>query len=199
MSTPNFPDIVPDAVVFGLESNTTVFESELSNAVQHGQLTGDRWNGVSTFTNRGGLDARKLKAFVSALGGPSGRFKMSPPDMEQLGTRLGAGAVAGANQVGNTIATGGWNPNQPILFEVGDYFEVNGELKQISERIASNGSGNATLKFSPPLRRSPANTATIITDNPMGLFYLADDNQASWRVSAPYIYALSLTYIEDVN
>lgn len=199
MSTLEFPTVSPDAASFGLQGNTTLFESELSNNVQHGTLTGDRWYGTVTFTNRGGLDARKLRAFVTALAGPSGRFTMEPPDMEQLGTRAGSGATSGAGQVGRTLATGGWTPGQPILFEVGDYFSVNGELKQISERIASDGSGNATLKFSPPLRRSPANASPIEAVSPKGLFYLTDDNQASWRVSAPYIYALSWSFIEDVN
>jgi hypothetical protein len=199
MSTPNFPDIDPDAASFGIESNTTAFESELSNAVQHAPMQGDRWVGTATFTNRGGLDARKLAAFVAALGGPSGRFTMSPPEMQQLGTRQGVGIVNGSGQVGRTLATSGWSINQPILLEVGDYIEVNNELKMITERIASDGDGNATLVFTPPLRRSPANAASIEVDEPRGLFYLADDNQASWRVSAPYIYALAWSFVEDVN
>ena len=194
----NFPDIHPDAADWGLESNTAEFRSDLNNTVQHGQLAGHRWRGVLTFTNRGGSDARRLKAFLNNLLGPSTRFNLQPPDNEKVGTMAGLGTVAGAGQTGTSLNTTGWNNNQSLLFDYGDYFEVNGELKQITQPISSDGTGNATLVFTPPLLTSPANAAPIEVHDPRVSVYLENDNQARAQVSAPYIYALSISVVEDI-
>lgn len=194
----DFPDIHPDAADWGLESSTSEFRSDLTNTVQHAQLAGHRWRGVITYANRGGADARRLKAFLNGLLGPSTRFRIQPPDAEQNGTMNGIGEVTGAAQTGSTLNTTGWAINQSLLFDYGDYFEVNGELKQITAPASSDGSGNATLTFTPPLLTSPANAEPIEVDDPRVTVYLENDNQARAQISAPYIYALSISVVEDI-
>lgn len=193
-----FPDIEPDAATFSIQANTTSFESELNASVQHASMPGDKWIFTLTFTNRARQDGRKLAAWLAALGGPTGRFEMSPPDLDQQGTLSGAGIVDGAGQTGSTLNTTGWTVNQSALAVAGDYITVNGELKMITADAASDANGDAVLSIAPPLRKSPANGASITVDNPKGKFYLVDDNQAAWRLSAPYIYAISFAGEEDV-
>ena len=196
----NFPDIDPDAAAeFWLRSNNTVFESSLSGTQQHRGLPGDRWEATLPFSNRQGQEARQLKSFIMSLGGARGRINITPPDNEQIGTQAGTGIVDGASQTGTTLDTSGWNASQPLLFDYGDYFSVNGELKMITAQISSDGSGNATLEFTPALRESPASGQSIVVSDPTCVMFLQNDEQARVSVSGNFIYNVTLSLIEDIN
>lgn len=190
---------VPDNATITLEANTTVFTSDLNRAVQTGEMDGARWRMILTYGNRIGAATRALRGFLAALNGRTNRFYMIPPDLDQQGTAGDTGIVNGAGQSGTTLNTAGWATSQPLLFAAGDYFEVNGELKIITEDISSDGAGEATLKFAPKLRTSPANSSPIETEEPRALMMLENDQQAAWQVSAPVVYAVSLACVEDVT
>lgn len=195
----DFPDIDPDgSAEFWLRSSNTEFASVLSGTVQHRSLPGDRWQALLPFSNRKGSQARQLKAFIMSLGGARGRVRIPPADNERIGTQAGAGVVNGSGQTGTTLSTTGWSANQSLLFEYGDYFEVNGELKVITEQASSDASGNATLAFAPALRDSPASGANIETADPRVTMYLENDEQARVGVSGPFIYNVTLSMIEDI-
>jgi hypothetical protein len=194
----DFPNIDPDAATFALKSNSTAFASELNATVQHAVMPGDKWTFTLTFTNRGQDQARLLKAFITSLQGPAGRFTMSPPDLNNQGVGT-TGQVNGAGQVGKTINTKGWPINTTGILKAGDYIQIGNELKMVTADTNSNASGNAVVTIAPPLRKSPPNNAAINAATPKGVFYLTDDNQASWRLSAPYIYAISFSGEEDIN
>lgn len=192
----NFPNIEPDAASFRLQSNSTSFESELNATVQHAAMPGDKWVFQLTFTNRDKAEGRVLSAFLASLGGPTGRFTMSPPDLQNRGVGA-SGQVDGSGQTGTSINTKSWPANQPIL-KVGDYVQIGNELKIVTADANSNGSGNATIKIAPPMRKATTNNATVNASTPKGVFYLTDDNQAGWRLSAPIIYAISFSGEEDI-
>jgi hypothetical protein len=137
MAVKSFPDISPDANPnFTLESNTSSFESTLNKNVQHMELPGARWRGSVAFSNRTKQEANKIKAFMTSLGGQVGRFYLTPFDAYQSGTMSGAGVVDGAVAFGaSVISTNGWEGGQSKLFEAGDYLEVNGELKMVTEDV----------------------------------------------------------------
>lgn len=197
----DFPDITPDETVdWRIETNTAEFSSDLNMAVQHMVMQGARWRGTLPFTNRKGVDARRLKAFVFSQQGPAGRFDVLPPDLNQQGTMSGSGTVDGTGQTGTTLNTTDWDASQPVLFDYGDYFEVNGELKMITEPVASDASGDATLTFVPPLRESPTSGQSIEVTEPRARnCYLLNDDQAAASISGPYIYSLRLEIVEDVT
>lgn len=197
--TIDFPDVLPDNATFRLRGNTTAFESELNATVQHGEMPGAKWVANLTFTNRARTQGRVLAAFMARLSGSAGRFKMSPPDLDQQGTFAGSGVVAGASQTGSTLSTSGWAPSQASLARVGDYIEVGGELKMITQDASSDGAGAAVLHIAPPLRKSPANASSIETDAPKAVFYLINDDQAAWQLSAPLVYAVTMAIEEDIT
>tara|TARA_R110000851_G_C13051850_1_gene563170 strand:- start:1088 stop:1690 length:603 start_codon:yes stop_codon:yes gene_type:complete len=200
MAILDFPDVSPDTgTTLSLISNSTSFESELSNAVQTGKFLGDQWSAVMPFTNREKLQGRTIKAFLTRLGGMAGRFRMTPPDLDQLGSALGSGVIAGAGQTGTTITTSGWAANQPVLFAVGDYVEFNGELKTIVIPAFSDGSGNSTLEIAPPLRKATSDLDPIETVNPQAIFMLTNDNQASWDLQSNFVFGATIDCIEDVT
>jgi hypothetical protein len=199
MAILDFPNVSPDVGTgLSLISNTTSFSSDLNNAVQTGKFLGDQWSINMPFTNRVKAQGRTIKAFLVRLGGMAGRFRMTPPDLDQLGTMNGTGVIAGAGQTGTTINTSGWTANQASLFTEGDYIEFNGELKLIVLAAASNGSGLATLEIAPPLRKATNNLDSIEVINPQAIFMLTDDSQASWDMQANYIFGASINCIEDV-
>ena len=190
-------DIKPDAAQMGIAYNVQSFNSTLNGFQQFKELSGSRWVGSFTWSNRQGLEARTLSAQLTSLRGQIGEFRISPPDHEGLGTALGTGLVNGGGQTGSSIITDGWTPNQTILLEIGDYFELNGELKQATSRAASNGSGVATIEFQPPIRRSPANNSAVVTVEPRATMRLVSPI-SEHSLSAPVVYAISIEAEEVV-
>lgn len=193
------PTAIPDRATIQLEANTTSVQSELNRAIQTAEMDGARWVMTLTFGNREGRVAAALRGFLAAMNGRANRFYYTPPDLNNYGTATNGGIVSGAGQSGITLSTSGWAINQPLLFAIGDYFEVNGELKMITEDISSDASGNATLKFAPKLRASPANAEPIEVEDPRAYMMLEGDGEAMWRVSSPIIYGLTISAVEDVT
>lgn len=197
----NFPNIVPNAYTWGWRDNTQVFASELNNSIQTASMPGGQWYGNLSFNNRDTIidDIATFKAFLMSLKGQAGRFRLSPPDLNQRGTMLGAGRVA-AGSASDSIDTKGWTPNQPKLFKAGDYIEVNGELKMILEDATSNPAGNATLKIAPKMHRKALVDSVIEVQNPTAECMLENSDQVQWQVNTgPSIHNLSISVIEDVT
>lgn len=174
---------MPDATSFksnqfGLVSNTSMTKSAFNDFFTTKQRIGQHWVGTYTLeAMRAESDKGKSwQAFLWELDGMSGRFYAYDPDRRTpSGTGGGTPVVNGASQKGNFLITDGWNNSETVL-EIGDYFEVNNELKMVvNADVASDGSGNATIQFVPELRRSPDDNATITVTNPVGIFMLDND------------------------
>ncbi len=199
MTTYNFPDVKPDSANFGLSYNVQLFQSELTNDVNQRALAGDRWIASLVFTNRVRANgATKLRTFLNRQRGGLNRFRMSPPDLDQQGTLAGTPVVNGAGQTGTTLIVSGFSPSQTVLAE-GDYFEVNGELKQLAADAVTDVGGNVTLDFEPPLRTASANAAPIEVVAPKATFMLTNPEAAVMQANAPIIYAVTIEAMEDVN
>ena len=189
--------IIPDAATLGIAPNVQSFTSTLNAFQQFRELPGSRWFGAFTWSSRQGIDAKILKGQFTSLNGPLGTFRISPPDNESLGTFLGSGVVNGASQTGTVLVTSGWTANQATLGHSGDYIEINNELKMLTEDASSDGSGNATFNFAPAIRKSPADSSSVITSNPMLTARLVGDAPI-WALSAPVIHAFSIECSEVV-
>lgn len=190
-------DIKPDAASLGIAPNIQTFTSSLNAFEQFRELPGSRWFGSFTWSGRKGVDAKTLKGIFSSLNGPVGTFTITPPDSESLGTFLGAGKVNGASQTGNQLITNGWDINQPLLGSIGDYIEINNELKILTANASSDGSGNSTLTFAPAIRKSPADLSDVITTNPKLTARIVGESPV-WALSAPIIHAISIDCSEVV-
>lgn len=179
MAVLDFPEVNPDTgTSLSLLSNTTSFTSDLNNATQTGKLVGDQWSVNMPFTNRSEREGRRIKAFLARLGGMAGRFRMGPPDLNQLGTMQGDGVIDGAGQTGSTINTKGWLAGQDELFVEGDYLEVNGELKMVvdapqllGDYIEYSGTNLMSSPFDPEgwiFDSTGLIINNVITENPSG-------------------------------
>ena len=184
----------PDSFVPSLISNNNSFQSNLNGFTQFSELPGSRWAASFTWTNRKGAEARQLTGQLASLNGRIGVFKIPIPDSEPFGTALGAGVVNGASQTGTELLTDGWDVSQTLLFAAGDWIEVDQQVFKITEDTSSDASGNATLKISPSIRRSPANNTPVVATPS---FYMRSSKaEMPINVGENQVYAISLTGIE---
>lgn len=195
----DFPAIRRSSEDWEIEYNTQTFPSELNGAIQTRELPGAKWLATLTFSNRTGKEARQLQGFLTGLQGRAGRFWLTPSAWRPLGTVDRAGELSAAASQGATqISTRGWEAHQPELFCAGDFFEINGALKQVTETAASDASGSAVISFCPPLRVSLSTGQEVKVDQPRCQMMLSDDS-VRWQLTAPVIYSLVLNCEEALD
>lgn len=196
----NFPDNLFPTSISGmnLKANNLLYQSNYSRATDTHRLFGDQWNLTLNFENidnmNGYDEIAKLQSFIWSLGGVSGRFLMSP--FIRVGApSKGTPVVNGNSQTGNSLNTDGWLSSAKVLRQ-GDFFQIGYELKMVTEDIWSDSLGDATLKFTPPLRNSPVDNDPIVTDDPKGLFRLKSDDQGQFDLSPGLEAEVSIQVVE---
>lgn len=184
---------------FALASNALQFQSPLNGTTQTVEFPGAKWQLTATLPPMQRAEAAVWQAFLMQLRGTAGRFYAGDPYARTpRGTALGTPLVNGASQTGNTLATDGWTINQTQLLLPGDYFQVGTELKMITAVASSNGSGQATLAFEPPLRASPADNAALVVNSPVCIMRLADP-VSGWDIAEAGYYGFTFAAIEAFN
>jgi len=183
MPTLNYPalSINPSSFSMKLRPNTIVFESPLNGAVQTVELPGARWMCEIGYDSLAKADRLLIQAFLAQLRGRAGRvylWDMSHPQPQ--GIASGSPLVKGSLQTGASLITDGWTTSQSPIIKAGDLIGVNGELKRVVVDANSDGSGEATITFEPPLRASPPDNASITTIKPKFTAMLTDDDQDSY-------------------
>lgn len=174
---------------FYLETNTATFQSPVNKAVQRMERSGALWQAVYTLPSMKRADAMVWKAFFLKLKGRVHTFSAYDPECAQpRGVATGTPLVKGGSQVGGSLNIDGCTASVTGWLLAGDYFEVNGELKQLVQDANTNGSGETTLVFEPPLRASPADNAVLVTDKPSCKMILLDDSTGSWPSDAMGVY-----------
>ena len=129
---------------------------------------GEGWLYRIDFWSQTGDDGRAIAAFLTALGGISGKFILKDPG-EFNSASLGTPMVNGASQTGNSLISDGWTPSITI-FKAGQFIQLGADdtsrLHMVTADTVSDGSGNATLPIWPALRESPLDDDPIVTDEP---------------------------------
>ena len=141
-----------------------------------------------------------MKSWVMQLAGKANRTKLLLPDanLNSLGTTQ-VGTVKTTAASGSTSITAqGYTPST-TLAEEGDYVNIGDELKVITSVYTSDGAGEETFTFAPPLRNEQtAGTSVRLHDNFLWV-RAAEDNIASWSIKAPLEHAIKLKFVEDVD
>lgn len=183
---------------FGLSSNALTFQSPLNGTVQTVEFPGARWMLTASLPPMKRDTASDWQSFFAQLRGMSGRFYAGDPKGRvPRGTALGTPLVNGASQTGTSLITDGWTISQAAALKAGDYFQVGTELKVVLATVASNGSGQATITFEPPLRASPADNAPIITSNPVCIMRMTNNDQAGWDIEEAAVYGMAFSAVES--
>lgn len=187
----------PSSLEWGLQSNTLSFTSPLNGTVQTLELPGARWKASFILENLPASDSALMEAFLIQLRGQAGRFYLWNFARETpRGSAGGTPLVNGAGQSGTSLIIDGCAASQTNWMLAGDYFGVNGELKMLTAPVNTNGSGQATLVFEPPLRSSPADNAAITLTKPICKMMLAS-NTVRWNVRAPILSNVQIDCMEQ--
>ena len=182
---------------FGLRFNTQRFTSPLNGFTQRLNLPGAKWFVTYTLAASKRAEIAAIQGFLAQLRGGSNTFYGYDPDAKTLlGIGGGTPLVKGASQTGASLNVDGCPLSTTDWLKLGDYFEVNGELKMVTADVDTNGTGEATITFEPPLRNSPADNAAVNITTPRVKMMLVDDDAAQWAVDYAGVYQMSFSGVE---
>jgi len=145
-------------------------------------------------------DAEEWISFLLSLNGPEGTFLAGDPNATApRGVATGTPQVKGVGQIGRVLETDGWTISTTGILLVGDYIQLgtgaNARLHKNLTDADSDGGGNATLDIWPALREPPADNASIITANTVGVFRLAS-NEMPFSIGQAQMYGINFSAVE---
>ena len=108
--------------------------------------------------------------------------------------------VNGAGQTGSELIIDGASPNEDGYLKAGDYIQLgsnsSARLHKVLADVATDDDGNATIDIWPAIRTSPADNATVIIENTVGKFRLAE-NMTGWNADVAQ-YGITFSAMEAV-
>lgn len=187
MADINWPTALraPSEMTFGLRTASLNFASPLTGAAQSVTVPGSRWLCTLQWASMVRADADVLQALLVQLRGRSNRLVVWPlPRPAPRGVGGGTPVVYLGGQTGSSINVDGLTPSTTGIYLPGDFLGIGGELKMVTAQVDSDGFGNGTINFEPPLRASPADDSAIVTNQPTAKFMLQNDD-VTWRHRNP--------------
>ena len=159
---------VPRDVAISSNQNTIV-TTTASGRRQARQIDGQRFRLRITFPVMTRTEFAPILAFIMKQRSQIESFQYVPPTLDDaLGVASGVISVNGAISAGVTsVAIDGMANSTSGVFKAGDFFRFTGQSKvyMVVADVSSNGSGQGTLTFEPPLRSNVADNAVLIYSN----------------------------------
>ncbi len=159
---------IPKDVAISTNQNTIV-TTTASGRRQARQIDGQRFRLRLRFPIMTRTEFAPINAFVMKQRSQMESFTYSPPTISSpLGVASGTIAVNGAILAGVTsVAIDGMANSTSGVFKAGDYFRFTGQTKvyMVMADVSSNGSGQGTLTFEPPLRANVSDNAVLVYSN----------------------------------
>lgn len=121
---------------------------------------------------------------------------MSQSSFATADTLTTTSAAAATPQTGSALKVKGLPPSVAGNLLIGDWVEVNKELKRLSAQLDSDASGRGYLQFSPPLRNSPADGDPVIVNRPFGRFIFSGQ-ETGWSTVPGYFATSSIDLQES--
>jgi len=147
----------------------TIVSTTTSGRRQARQIDGQRFRMTISFPPMTRTEFSPINAFIMKQRSQLESFTYSPPTISTpLGVASGVISVNGAISAGVTsVAIDGMANSTTGVFKAGDYFRFTGQNKvyMVMADVTSNGSGQGTLTFEPPLRTAVADNAILIYSN----------------------------------
>lgn len=157
--------------------------------------SGARWEAswpLRPYTEQEGREWYAALAQLSAL---ENTFEFTPPDFDgTLSGYSGANPVVNSAQSGQSLDCDGVSSNT-LIVRTGDYLEVQGEFKIVTADATSDGTGNVTINFYPPLRSSAPDNTVIELQSPKMTARLTDP-LSEFSVRSPKLYDMTVTAVE---
>ena len=159
---------VPRNVAISTNQNTIV-TTTASGRRQARQIDGQRFRLRLSFPIMTRTEFAPILAFIKKQRSQIESFSYTPPTVDDaLGVASGVISVNGAISAGVTsVAIDGMANSTSGVFKAGDLFRFTGQNKvyMCVADVSSNGSGQGTLTFEPPLRANVSDNAIIIYSN----------------------------------
>ena len=154
-----------NSVAISSEQNTIV-STTTSGRRQARQIDGQKFRLRVAFPPMTRTEFSPINAFIMKQRSQLESFTYSPPTISTpLGVASGVILVNGAITAGATSCSiDGMANSTTGVFKAGDYFRFTGQSKvyMIVSDVSSNGSGQGTLTFEPPLRSNVSDNTAII-------------------------------------
>jgi hypothetical protein len=159
---------IPSSVSISTNQNTIV-TTTASGRRQSRQIDGQRFKLRVSFPIMTRTQFAPILAFIVKQRSQIESFTFTPPTLDDsLGVASGTIRVNGAILAGVTsVAIDGMANSTSGVFKAGDYFRFTGQNKvyMVMADVSSNGSGQGTLTFEPPLRTNVSDNAILIYNN----------------------------------
>ena len=164
-----FPS-TPVANSVGISSQqNTIVSTTTSGRRQSRQIDGQRFRMTISFPVMTRAEFSPINAFIMKQRSQLESFTYSPPTISTpLGVASGVILVNGAISAGATSCSiDGMANSTTGVFKAGDYFRFTGQSKvyMCVADVSSNGSGQGTLTFEPPLRTAVSDNTILIYSN----------------------------------
>lgn len=181
MTTYAFPSITPQRSTWGLVSNTKIFASPFSQAIQSSVRAGERWMIRLEFTALSDDERAEMIAFLAKLNGQENRFTVHDHSYVRRGVGGGTPVVSGASQVGGTINISGAPASTANWLRAGDYLAfTNNELKMVTADVTTTTSGTAAVSIAPKIHSSPTDASAIDITAPIAGKFILLGKDHSW-------------------
>ncbi len=197
MTTRTFPSIRVRESAWDMVSNRRSFRSPFTGAEQRVQRGGTRWRVTLNLQALNKAQRATMQAFVTRVLAEEDNFTLPPSAYTLRGAGGGTPLVAGAGQTGFSLNIDGAPVSETGWLLAGDFFQVDNQLKMVTEDVDTNASGEATINFAPELRDSPADNAALDISSPTGIF-MFEPSVMGWTNYSPALSDFTISCIEDV-
>lgn len=187
-------------ISFKLQRATNILRSKYTGQAQRISYPYAVWAFDGTLIEYDGIDAGYIRSFLVQLEGQKNSFRFQVPAYVKPATQYASNGLANGTTLSraSSISLRNLTANTPI-FNEGDYFTVNDELKIVTAAAASNGSGVAVISFKPALRKQVNDGTLVILQNPTVLMTAKDDDIADWSIGPPIRQGTKLSAIESID
>ena len=204
MTTYNFATevgVTPSTQTWELVTNTRMFQSPLTNAIQTQTRKGSYCKTTATFNNLTGADRANMQAFLAKLDGQVHRIYLTDYGYNRSGNAPDSDSVTdlkvkGGSQTGASVIADGAELNTSDYFKAGDYVAFNNEFHIVTANCSTSGLGEITIPIAPPLRKSPDDNDPINFVTPLAVMIVT--STAAWDTRPGRVSNFKIEAIEDV-
>ena len=179
----------------------TIVSVTTSGRVQTRQIDGQKFSITLDYPPMRRSNFAPIKAFIMKQRARLNTFTVIPPVVSNAqGVATGTISVNGAISSGATTCTiDGMTTSTNDILKAGDYFRFTGQDKvyMAVEDLDSDGSGEGTLTFEPPLRSDVADDVALIYDNVDFTVRLSNDIQ-EYSIVTNDLYKYQIDLIENL-
>ena len=182
-------------------AQNTIVSVTTSGRIQARQIDGQKFTITLDYAPMSRSNFAPIKAFIMKQRAKLNTFTVIPPIVSNAqGVASGTISVDGAISAGATTCTiDGMATSTSDILKAGDYFRFTGQDKvyMAVADLDSDGSGEGTLTFEPPLRSDVANDIALVYDNVDFTVRLSNDIQ-EYSIVTNDLYKYQIDLIENL-